>query len=180
MNQDILFITKNETLIIIKEEGEKNLLGIQNVEDVITNKSNSLMQILIPILIVLLGFCINSIATKNFNWQFQLSTVIIILLGIVIYILYQNILPAKSAIQGTEPNQLVQLDMIIGDIENDNRNILVNRVFNLQKAINYSTKSHSIRYKRFKNANKTLFLGLLIIFILFSLLQAFLLFQDMC
>ena len=128
MNQDILFITKNETLIIIKEEGEKNLLGIQNVEDVITNKSNSLMQILIPILIVLLGFCINSIATKNFNWQFQLSTVIIILLGIVIYILYQNILPAKSAIQGTEPNQLVQLDMIIGDIENDNRNILVNRV----------------------------------------------------
>lgn len=179
MNQDILYKTKNQTLILIKEDSEKNLLGIQNAEDVITNKSNSLMQILIPILIVLLGFCVNSIANKNFDWQFQLSTVIIILFGIVIYILYENILPVKTVIQGTEPNQLVQSDMISGNFENDNRNILVNRVFNLQKAINYSTQSHSIRYKRFKNANKTLFLGMLLIFILFSLFQAFLLFRDM-
>jgi hypothetical protein len=178
MKQEILFKAKNETLLLIKDEAEKNLLSIQNTEDVITNKSNSLIQILLPILIVLFGVLVNSISSDKFDWKFQLSLLVSVLLGFVVYTLYENILPVKSVIQGSEPKQLIQPDMIFGEQLKDDRNILVNRIYSLQKAINYSANSHSIRYKRFKKGNKFLFLGLLIIFILFSLFQCFLLFQD--
>ena len=180
MEQEILFKAKNETLLLIKDEAEKNLLSIQNTEDVITNKSNNLIQILLPILIVLFGVLISSISSADFGWKFQLSLLISVLLCFVVYTLYENILPVKSVIQGSEPKQLIQSDMIFGDKLKDDRNILVNRIFSLQKAINYSTNSHSIRYKRFIKGNKLLLLGLLIIFILFSLFQGFLLFQDKC
>lgn len=180
MEKEILFQAKNETLLLIKEEAEKNLLSIQNTEDVITSKSNNLIQILLPILIILLGFLVNSFTLKQFDWKFYLSAFISILFSFVVYILYENILPVKSAIQGSEPKQLIQSDMIFGDFKKDNRNILVNRVYNLQNAITYSTKSHSIRYKRFKKGNKTLFLGLFLIFSFFLLFQLFLLFPDKC
>ena len=180
MEQEILFKAKNETLSLIKVEAEKHLLSIQNTEDVITNKSNNLIQILLPILIVLFGVLVNSISSGKFDWKFQLSLLISILLSFVVYTLYENILPVKSVIQGSEPKQLIQSDMIFGEQLKDDRNILVNRIFSLQKAINYSANSHSIRYKRFKKGNKFLFLGLLIIFILFALFQVFVLFQDKC
>lgn len=180
MNQEILFKTEVSTLLLIKEEAEKNLLAIQNTEDVITNKSNNLIQIIFPITVILSGYSINSISIDNFDWKFYLSISLILLFCLVVFQLYKNILPVKSAMIGTEPNQLVKSDMISGNAQKDERNILVNRVYNLQTAIEYTVQSHSTRYKRFRNTNKILLVGLVLIFSLFVLFQFFLLFQDKC
>ncbi len=183
MKTEILFKAKTHTLLLIKDEAEKNLSGIQNAEDIITNKSNSLLQILIPILILISGYLLNSITNQKFNELFYISIPLTLLLGLVIMKLYRNILPVKTAIYGSEPNKLIKSDMIFGVDESDERNIIVNRIYNLQKAIDYSIKNHSIRYKRFKNSNKILLLGLLIIFcstIILLLTLFFLPFLNKC
>ncbi|WGK64962.1 hypothetical protein [Croceiramulus getboli] len=180
MDEEILFRAKSETLVLIKNEAEKNFLGIQNAEDVITNKSNNLMQVLIPVFLVICGFCVNSFVKNDFSWLFLMAVCLLILLGVVIFMLHKNILPVKSAILGSEPSQLIQSDMISGVHSQDERNLLVNRVHNLQNAIEYSLTSHSSRYRRFRHANKILLLGLLIIVSLFVLSQVFLLFLDKC
>lgn len=179
MKTDILFKVKSETLFLIKDEAEKNLLAVQSTEDVITNKSNNLIQIIIPVVIVLSGFIINGFSTNVFDWKFYLSGSFVVLFSIVVFKLYKNILPVKTSLIGSEPKQLVQSDMIIGQKETDERNILVNRVYNLQNAIDYSLLSHSKRYNRFKSSIKLLLLGMLIILSLFLVYQAFVLFQDM-
>ncbi|WP_318312573.1 hypothetical protein [Flagellimonas crocea] len=180
MDKKILFKAKSETLTLIKNEAEKNLKSIQNAEDVITNKSNTLMQILLPIFIILSGFCINSYTSGNYNTLFYITVCFLITLGVVIFRLHKNVLPIKSAMEGCEPNQLLQSDMISGNHKIDERNILINRIYNLQKAIEYSLKSHTIRYQRYSGTNKILLLSLISLIILFVLYQIFLLFQDMC
>lgn len=179
MNKEVLFKAEYETLELIKNEAEKNLIGIQNSEDVITNKSNNLIRILLPILLILLGVLINSITIQNLDWKFQLSLLISILLFIVIYYLYENILPVKSATQGFDPNELVVSELILGDGKNDNRNILLNCIYSLQSSILKSRKSHKIRYDRFRTSNKILFLGLFLITFIILTFQFSLLFQDM-
>ena len=180
MNEKILFKAKSETLAIIKNEAEKNLLGIQNAEDVITNKSNNLMQVLIPVFLITCGFCVNSFVKDDFSWLFFMAGWLLILLGAVIFTLHKNILPVKSALLGSEPSQLVQPDMISGVHSQDERNLLVNRIHNLQIAIDYSLASHSTRYNRFRIANKILLWGLVMIVSLFVLSQFSLLFLNKC
>lgn len=180
MNKEVLFKAQSDTLRLIKDEAEKNLSDVQNAEDVITNKSNNLMQVLIPLFLIICGFCFNSFVKNDFGWLFFIASFFLIILGLVIYQLYKNILPVKSAMAGSEPNQLIQPDLISGIASTDERNLLVNRVFNLQKAIEYSLDSHTIRYSRFRKANKILLMGLLTVVSLFLLFQLFLLFLDKC
>lgn len=179
MDTEFLYKANIETLKLIKDEGEKNLASIINADEVITNKSNSLMQILIPLLLILAGFNLDLIFKKVIDYKFYFSLLLIINLTLVIYILYRNILPVKSIMIGAEPEKLLQNDIIFGS-DNDYHNVLINRTYNIQKAIDNSIISHKKRYDRFKNANKTLFLGLFAIFCLFLLLQVFRLFLNKC
>jgi len=179
MDTEYLYKADIETLKIIKEEGEKNLASILEADEVITNKSNSLMQILIPIFLLLVGYNLDLLFKKNIDYKFYFSLLLIINLCSVIYILYRNILPVKSVMMGAEPQKLLKNDIIAGSI-NDYHSLIINRTYNIQIAIDKSITSHKKRHNSFTKANKTLFLGLLVIFCLFLLLQVYHLFISMC
>ncbi|WP_312418572.1 hypothetical protein [Epilithonimonas sp.] len=83
MDTEYLYKADIETLKIIKEEGEKNLASILEADEVITNKSNSLMQILIPIFLLLVGYNLDLLFKKNIDYKFYFSLLLIINLYII-------------------------------------------------------------------------------------------------
>ena len=92
-----------------------------------------------------------------------------ILIGCVIWVLYINILPLRTGVNGTNPSQLLQSDIISGDNKSDEINLVRNRVYSLEKAIEKSLQSHKIRHSRFMRANKILVIGLSVILIVIIL-----------
>lgn len=169
MNTEILYQAKKETLFLIKEEAEKSLDGIQKIEDVITDKSNGLMRILISFFIIISGYSIKSITENKLDLLFYIALGLVVLIGWVIWVLYINILPLKTGVNGTNPYQLLQSDIISGDSNSDELNLVRNRVYSLEKAIEKSLESHKIRHSRFMKANKILVIGLSVITILTTL-----------
>ena len=169
MNTDILYKAKKDTLVLVKEEAEKSLAGIQKIEDVITDKSNGLMRILISFFILIFGYSINSITNSKFNLLLYTALMLAILIGCVIWVLYINILPLRTGVNGTNPSQLLQSDIISGDNKSDEINLVRNRVYSLEKAIEKSLQSHKIRHSRFMRANKILVIGLSVILIVIIL-----------
>lgn len=174
MNTDILLKAKDETLEATKQEAELNLEGILRAEEVITDKSNTLIQVLIPVFLVVLGFLLNSLNKDNLPDLFYLGIPLSILLGLVICMLYSNILPVKSAISGSEPNQILQLDIVDG--KNEYRNFLIHRIWSLQKAIEKTLESHKTRYDKFRSTILVLFTGLGVILFGVMILLSFRLF----
>lgn len=169
MNTDLLLKAKIESLLLIKDEAEKSLAGIQKIEDVITDKSNGLMRILISFFIIISGYSIKSVTENKIDLLFYISIALVFLIGWVIWILYINILPQKTGVNGTNPSQLLQLDIISGESKSDELNLVRNRVYSLEKAITKSLQSHKVRHTRFMRANKILVIGLLVISLLTTL-----------
>lgn len=64
MGYQYLYKAEKSTLLLIKEEGEKSLTGIIDSDNTITNQSNSLFQVLIPILLIILGFIFSQIISN--------------------------------------------------------------------------------------------------------------------
>ena len=88
--------------------------------------------------------------------------------------MFKSIFPLENRLLGSQPNKLVQNDLIKGD-DYDELRIISNRILCTQKAIDISITSYIKRLESYKKANKILIFGLLIsltiIIIIFLLCQ---------
>lgn len=158
---------KLSTLLILKNEAEVNLDEISKTEEIITNKSNNLFQILIVTFTSVFGYVI-------FNLQksliIHISIIFLLFIGYSIFLLKQIIYPDKIKLKGSAPFQLVEKDILFFEIEElNNERILRNRIFSLNIAIQNNLISINKRVDLYRKSNETLFIGIITI-ILYSII----------
>lgn len=174
MNTDILYKAKKETQLLIKSEAEKNLEDIHKSEDIMTGKINNFLSFSYAVFIAAVGYSIKCISDKNFDLLFILSVSLSVVFALVIIVLFNSIFPLENRLLGSQPNKLIQSDMIKGD-NYDELRILGNRILCIQDAIDISISSYISRLDSYKKANRILVFGLLIslLIIIFFLLCRF-------
>ncbi len=174
MNTKLLQKTSKETQLLIKSEGERNLEDIHKSEDIMTNKINNILSFSFAVFIGVISYSVKCISDKKFDLLFILSLLLSVVFGLVIFILFKSIFPLENRLLGSQPNKLVQNDLIKGD-DYDELRIISNRILCTQKAIDISITSYIKRLESYKKANKILIFGLLIsltiIIIIFLLCQ---------
>jgi len=170
MKKELLDKASVDTLKLIKAEAESNLKEIHNIENIITDKTEKLFKLVITFLVIVMGYALKSYSENDFGDLFLLAILFTVLFLIAAIVLYKVIFPKATIVLGSEPDNLVQEDMIKGS-EKDEKYILGNRVYNLQKAINTSKSSYLNRIKHYRSANKVLLIGIVSIVIAFILFQ---------
>ncbi|WP_163518378.1 hypothetical protein [Gelidibacter japonicus] len=174
MNTNILYKAKKETQLLIKSEAEKNLEDIHKSEDIMTGKINNFLSFSFAVFIAVVGYSIKCISDKNFDLLFILSVSLSVVFALVIIVLFNSIFPLENRLLGSQPNKLIQSDMIKGD-DYDELRILGNRILCIQDAIDISISSYISRLNSYKKANRILVFGFLIslLIIIFFLLCRF-------
>lgn len=171
MDIEILGKANKETVLIIKEEAEKNLKDIHYVEDIVTNKANNLMNICISVFILIDGYIIKSFSDGEYSIVLLIAIITSIFIAYIIFNLLSAVLPKETVLIGAEPDKLVTNDFIQENEKEfgDTWKILSNRVYNLQQDIEKSFNSHETRLKKFKSSSKQLLIGLSVI-VVFSII----------
>lgn len=156
-----------EHLEKIKIEAELNLEEISKSEEIITNKSNSLFQILLVIFSTLLGYLINQITSFSYNSILvQISFIFCFFIAYSLCLLIKIIYPIKIKLKGASPVNLVQNFIFSSKYpEQSIINFLRNRVFSLDLAIKSNLESLNNRVDLFYKANKLILCGLSIVVI---------------
>lgn len=156
-----------ENLEIVKSEAEMNLEDLSSSENVITNKSNTLFQVLIVVFTTIVGYLVSQI--NNFiikSILIQISIILCVVFGFVLFLLIKVIYPKKVALKGSPPSNLIQ-DYIFSKKSNKShtRQILRNRVYSLNIAIESNKENLKNRVRLFDWANKSILIGLIIVLI---------------
>jgi hypothetical protein len=156
-----------ENLELVKSEAELNLEDLSSSEDIITNKSNTLFQVLIVIFTTIVGYLVSEINTFDIkSILIQISIILCIVFGCVLFLLTKVIYPNKVALKGSSPNNLIQ-DFLFNKKSNKSqtKQILRNRVYSLNIAIESNKENLNNRVRLFDWANKSILIGLIIVLI---------------
>lgn len=167
LNINLLEKLSIENLQIVKQEAELNLEDLSSSEDVITNKSNSLFQVLIVIFTTIIGYLISE--GENFNIKsilIQISIILCAFFGFVLFLLLKVIYPNKVGLKGSAPKNLIQ-DFIFNEKSDkkQTKQILRNRIYSLNIAIENNQENLKRRVRLFDWANKIILIGLLVVLI---------------
>ena len=168
MKKELLIKTDKNTLELIKQEAEKNLVNIHSIEDKITDKSSNLLKTVISFFIITSGYSIRYLSLKEHTSLFYFAVTLSVLFFILIFILSLVIFPKYTVAIGSEPKKNVDKNFIRGD-EYDEYRILCNKIECLQCDIESSLSSYRKRLNLFKSSYKLLIFSLLFIFLTFSL-----------
>lgn len=156
-----------ENLQITKYEAELNLEDLSSSEDIITNKSNTLFQVLIVIFTTIVGYLVSQINSFDINSiLIQISIILCVVFGFVLFLLIKVIYPNKVALKGSSPSNLIQ-DWVFNkkSDKSQTKQILRNRVYSLNIAIESNNENLKNRVRLFDLANKSILIGLIIILI---------------
>lgn len=156
-----------ENLQIIKSEAELNLEDLSSSEDIITNKSNTLFQVLVVIFTTIVGYLVSQINSFDIkSILIQISIVLCVVFGFVLFLLIKVIYPNKVALKGASPNNLIQ-DFLFNkkSDKSQTKQILRNRVYSLNIAIDSNKENLKNRVRLFDWANKSILIGLIIVLI---------------
>lgn len=174
--EELLFKAEKNSLLFIKNEAEKKLLGIQQAEDTVTGKANGLFQVAIPVFILLLGFSISRFSASLFDSLFYLSLSLIALFSAVVWKLYRCILPKQTVISGSRPKDALNPELF-EQLETDKElelYLIRTSIYSLENAIVHSLQTHTNRLTKFKKANNILIFGFVIILIVTALTSLYL------
>lgn len=163
-----------ENLQLAKSEAEFNLEDLSNSEDIITNKSNTLFQVLVVIFTTIVGYLVSQIDSFNIkSILIQISILLCVVFGFVLFLLVKVIYPNKVALKGSAPSNLIQ-DYIFNkkSDKSQTKQILRNRVYSLNIAIESNKENLKNRVRLFDWANKSILIGL-IITIIYSVIYFF-------
>ncbi|MFV8372746.1 hypothetical protein [Flavobacterium sp. LB2P74] len=148
-----------EALKLIKSEAEMVLDESLSSESIITNKANTIFQILIVMLFSVLGYLVNGFPNININSPtIKICLFLIAINTCSIWFLLKIIYPKTTYTKGTTPSKLLFSDIIIKDWEE--YSILKNRIYNLDDAIEQNKKSQSNKITNFKTSTYILLIGL--------------------
>jgi|GEM_PF-2357900 len=150
-----------EILRLLKSEAEMALDESTASQTMITDKANTIFQILIVILFSVLGFLVSKFPDIQINSPIiKVSLFLIIVSSCSIWFLLKIIYPNLTYSKGTMPSKLLYSDIFIKDWEEIS--ILKNRIYNLDKAIKENKISQSNRIYHFKTAVYILLIGILL------------------
>jgi hypothetical protein len=156
-----------QNLEIIKSEAELNLDDLSNSENIITNKSNSLFQILVVIFTTIIGYLVSQINSFCIeSLLIQISIFLCLVFGFILFLLVKVIYPDKVALKGSCPNNLIK-NYIFTKKSNKSqtKQILRNRIYSLNIAIESNKENLKNRVRLFDWANKSILIGLIIVLI---------------
>lgn len=174
LNIELLDKLDLDNLERIKNEAEMNLEEISKSEEIITNKSNSLFQILIVVFSTLVGYLISEFSTFCLNSiLIQICIIFSLFIAYALFLLIKIIYPIKIKLKGASPQNLIQ-DFIFSSKSDEQNtiNFFKNRIYSLNLAINNNIESLNNRVNLFYKANKAILYGLLLV-ILYSLIYFF-------
>ncbi|WP_316633266.1 hypothetical protein [uncultured Flavobacterium sp.] len=150
-----------EILKLLKSEAEMALDESIASQTIITDKANTIFQILIVILFSILGFLVSKFPDIEINSPIiKISLFLIIVCSCSIWFLLKIIYPNLTYSKGTTPSKLLHSDIFIKDWEEIS--ILKNRIYNLDKAIKENKIFQSNRIYHFKTAIYILLIGILL------------------
>lgn len=150
-----------DALKLLKSEAEMALDESIVSETKITDKANTIFQILIVILFSILGFLVSKFPDIQINSPIiKISLFLIVVSSGSIFFLLKIIYPNLIYVKGTMPSKLLYSDIIIENWEEFS--ILKNRIYNLDKAIKENKISQSNRIYHFKMAIYILLIGILL------------------
>jgi hypothetical protein len=147
-----------QTLQLMHNEADKHLNALTNSFREITNKSYLLLGILISALTGLLGFMIKTDL-------FSIYSLFFLLLIIPTAQLIPNIKPSAFGFPGAEPQKMVH-PYFENDTKNQYRKLLVQRIEDLQKMIDYNAAIIQQRSNQMMKAIRSIGIVLLLILIL--------------
>ena len=151
-----------EALKLLKSEAEMVLDESLSSEAIITNKANTVFQILIVLLFSVLGYLATSFPNIDIkSHMVKICLFLIFVAGSSIWYLLKIIYPKLTYTKGTTPSKLLYSDIVIKDWEEFS--ILKNRIYNLEEAIKQNKKSQSERISNFKIAVYILLIGISLI-----------------
>lgn len=153
-----------ENLQLIKSEAEQNLEDLSRSEDIITNKSNTMFQVLVVIFTAIIGYLVSQF--ENFDLKsiiIQISLFFCLVFGVVLFLLIKVIYPKRVALKGAKPSSLVK-DFVFNKKSDKNhcKQILRNRVYSLNLAIQSNKQNLNKRVLLFDWANKIVLIGLVV------------------
>lgn len=166
LNINLLNTLKIDVLKEVKSESEKALNHLHSLEENITSKSLTILQVTLSISLVLLGVVINDIADGNMEKLSILALSLLVLFAVVIGFLTKNVLAKDSVIIGSTPSILCQEDLVGENVKDHTKSITINRIWNLEEDISICLESYEVKMKNFKRANRILFFGLAFIALL--------------
>lgn len=150
-----------EVLKLLKSEAEMALDESTASQTTITDKANTIFQILIVILFSVLGFLVSKFPNIEISSPIiKISLFLIIVTSCSIWFLLKIIYPNLTYSKGTPPSNLLYEDIFIKDWEEIS--ILKNRIYNLDEAIKKNKKFQSNRIYHFKTAIYILLIGILL------------------
>ncbi|SHF84870.1 hypothetical protein SAMN05444377_1252 [Flavobacterium fontis] len=151
-----------EALKLLKSEAEMVLDESLSSESIITNKANTIFQILIVLLFSVLGFIASTFPDINVNSHLiRICLFLICVTGSSIWYLLKIIYPRLTYSKGTIPSKLLHDDIVFKDWEEFS--ILKNRIYNLEEAIKQNKKIQSERISNFKISIYILLIGISLI-----------------
>lgn len=153
-----------EALKLIKSEAEMVLDELFSSENIITNKANTIFQILIVLVFSLFGYLVTLFKDDVTNiYLIEVCFVLIFTSSISIYFLLKIIYPRINYSKGTIPSKILFDDIVIKDWEE--LGILKNRIYNLEVAINNNKAFQLERITNFKKSINILLIGMLLVIV---------------
>lgn len=167
-----------DSIILIRDEAEKYIQHQIESESIIIGKATGMFQLFIAIIISIVGYFVSLKSLSENVIIFVCGLVVILFVGKSIFLLSKCINPSLTHTTGASPSVLLD-DMIFFGANNDEkkRTFMIQRVYNLDKAITENRQVQTKRVDNYKRAIKNVMLGLVVlitVFFLLSTLQYFL------
>ena len=156
-----------ENLERVKSEAELNLDDLSSSEDIITNKSNTLFQVIVVIFTTIVGYLVSQINSFDISSiLIQISIIFCLIFGFVLYLLIKVIYPNRIALKGSSPSNLIHESIFNKKSDkNQTKAILRSRIYCLNIAIESNKENLKKRVRLFDFANKSILIGLIVVLI---------------
>lgn len=158
------------------EQGQKRLETIINDGEKITNRSYSIITLMIPVLTICLGIIINSIKKGFGSIEVIVSIIVIAVMCFCFYQLSKLILPRREFSNYIEPIEIVNSKRLEPtDLTEDEiiKSIYFNEMTNIQEKIDQNKITNQSRIKIFKKCLITMFLTTIILLTTILLIALF-------
>ncbi len=149
-------------LELIKVEAELCNSEISKSEEIITNKANTLLQIVIVFITSLIGFIISQLIDRHFPKIFtSISLIFLVFLSCSLRLLFKAWYPNKNGLSGVMPSNLVDSSIYSEHNEDNKKNFYKNRIYSINIAIHNNLESLSSRVRQYEKSIKLIIWGLI-------------------
>lgn len=150
-------------LELIKAEAELCNSEISKSEEIITNKANTLLQVVMVFITSLIGFVITQIIDGQLPKIFtQVGIIFLVFLSCSLRLLLKAWYPNKNGLSGVMPSNLIDNAIYSDDNENNQKNFYRNRIYSLNMAMHNNLESLSMRVRQYEKSIKLIIVGLIV------------------